>query len=370
MHIAVDARELTGHPTGVGTYLRQLLGHWQSMPEAAAHRWTLYVPEGPGREMNRAALAAHRLPPNSDWRGLAGNGGTWWEQRALAGALRGDRPDVLFAPGYTAPLAVAAPVVLTVHDLSFVAHPEWFSTREGIRRRVLTRWSARRARAILTVSEFSRREIVDRFGIPADRVQAIPHGISRPSSPPPADPRPPVVLFVGSIFNRRRVPDLVRAFAMTAARVPDARLHIVGDNRTHPPQDLDALATSLGVADRVVLRSYVPHEELGAMYAQARAFAFLSEYEGFGFTPLEAIAHSVPVVVVDTPVAREIYGDAALYVGAGDLAATATALEQLLLDAGVRRAQLQHGDRILQRYCWTEAAARTLRAIEQAGARV
>ena len=96
---------------------------------------------------------------------MPGAGGTWWEQHGLAAVLRRDRPDVLFAPGYTAPLAVGVPIVLTVHDVSFFAQPDWFSAREGFRRRLLTRWSARKARAIVAVSEFSKREIVTWLGV-------------------------------------------------------------------------------------------------------------------------------------------------------------------------------------------------------------
>ncbi len=181
--------------------------------------------------------------------------------------------------------------------------------------------------------------------------------------------RPPVVLYVGSIFNRRHVPDLIRAFASVLSHVPDARLEIVGDNRTRPREDLNGLASSLDASDRVMLRSYVPDAELASLYAQARVFAFLSEYEGFGFTPLEALAHSVPIVVLDTPVAREVYGGAALYVAAGDLPATANALTRLLLDPALRAAQLRHAQAVLARYCWPDAARLTLQAIEQAGAR-
>jgi glycosyltransferase involved in cell wall biosynthesis len=372
MHIAIDARELAGKPTGVGTYLAHLLREWERIPAAGAHRWTLYVPEG-GRP--RAARSGQPEGGTGEpagvfgWRTVAGHAGTWWEQRALATAIRRDRPDVLFAPGYTAPLRPGVPVVLTIHDLSFVAHPEWFTAREGLRRRALTRWSARRARTILTISEFSRHEIVSRFGIPAARVHVIHPGISRPASPTSPDSRPPVVLYVGSIFNRRRVPDLMRAFAAVSATVPDARLEIVGDNRTHPRQDLEALARALGEARRVSLRAYVTDEELASLYATARVFAFLSEYEGFGFTPLEALAHRVPAVVLDTPVAREIYDDAALYVPRGDVAAAAAAIERLLVDTGLRATQLDRGQRVLERYCWEDAARRTLEAIERAGSR-
>jgi len=388
MHIAIDARELAGKPTGVGTYLAHLLDEWPRMRSAAAHRWTLYVPEAGGRPFDShrgGALAQGRQGEGEgreaysgsqtagvapfERRPVRGRAGTWWEQRALAGAIRHDQPDVLFAPGYTAPLATSVPVVLTVHDVSFFARPDWFGPREGFRRRLITRWSARRARAIVTVSEFSKSEIVGWLGVPEGRVHVIRHGISRPERPSPGDSRPPIVLYVGSILNRRRVPDLIRVFASVLSKVPDARLEVVGDNRTRPWEDLGGLASSLGVLDRVTLRSYVADEELASLYAQARVFAFLSEYEGFGFTPLEALAHGVPIVVLDTPVAHEVYGAAALYVPAGDLAATVDALMGLLLDPGLRAAQLRQAEGVLARYCWPEAARLTLDVIEQAGAR-
>jgi len=386
MNIAVDARELRGKPTGVGTYLAHLLGEWERMPEARAHRWMLYMPGGGRREAEggsqanerqtegdgRQAQALGRTPRFADcfeWRAVRGRAGTWWEQRALAAAIRRDRPDVLFAPGYTAPLAITVPVVLTVHDVSFFAHPEWFGRREGLRRRLITRWSARRARSVLTISEFSKREIVGRIGIPDARVHVVHPGVSRPAPLPPTESRPPTVLYAGSIFNRRRVPVLVRAFAALAADVADARLEIVGDNLTHPREDLDALARTLGVAERVGFRSYVTDQQLALLYAKARVFAFLSEYEGFGLTPLEALAHSVPIVVLDTPVAREVYEDAAIYVRRGDLAGTAAALKRLLLDADARAMQMRNAQRVLDRYCWREAARRTLSALEEAAGR-
>ena len=119
MRIAVDARELHGRPTGVGRYLGELLAEWGQAAEARRHSWTLYAHARP-------AIGA---PWSESVRVVDGSGGTAWEQWHLSRALSKDRPDVLFAPGYTAPLTAPAPTVLTVHDVSFFAHPEWFSFR-------------------------------------------------------------------------------------------------------------------------------------------------------------------------------------------------------------------------------------------------
>jgi glycosyltransferase involved in cell wall biosynthesis len=156
---------------------------------------------------------------------------------------------------------------------------------------------------------------------------------------------------------------LIEAFARLAPRHPDLQLEIVGDNRTSPRLDLDALSRATGVGDRIHLRSYVPDEELGQLYGEAAAFAFLSEYEGFGFTPLEALAAGVPPVVLDTGVAREIYGAAAIYVERPDPSLVEQALERALIDPDERTRVLDAAPPVLARYSWAECARRTLNAL-------
>jgi glycosyltransferase involved in cell wall biosynthesis len=105
--------------------------------------------------------------------------------------------------------------------------------------------------------------------------------------------------------------------------MPQARLAIVGDDRTWPKQDLPDAAHQHGVAGRTEFMRYVSDEVLAGLYRRARVFVFLSEYEGFGLTPLEALAAGVPVVLLDTPVAHEVCGDAAVFVRRDERAAAA-----------------------------------------------
>jgi len=362
MRIAVDARELCGRPTGVGRYLTELFAEWSNDPEARRHSWTLYAHERP-------QLGA---PWSDSVRVLAGSGGTAWEQWTLARELSRHHPDVLFAPGYTAPLTTPAPTVLTVHDVSFFAKPEWFSYREGTRRRLLTASSARRARVVITDSMFSKSEIVKHLGLPESRVRVIPLGIrvAAGSAAPPRE-REPIVLYVGSVFARRRVDQLIASFDRVVDRVPSARLEIVGDNRTVPRVDLEARRRQARHADRISIRSYVDETTLQDLYARASVFAFLSEYEGFGLTPLEALASGIPPVLLDTPIARETNGPAARYVPAANMAdPLVDALSECLGDDAARDAILRHAPGVLARYDWPAAATATLHAIEEgAGAR-
>ena len=364
MRIGIDARQLCGQPTGVGRYLLGLLADWKenAAVQRGGHEFVLYAPESLD---STAGFDSRRFHT----RLVRGAGGTWWEQVALPRAARADRLDVFFAPQYTAPLWMTAPTVVAIHDVSFAAHPEWFRTREGARLRWLARQSAARARTILTISEFSRREIVEHLGVPDSRVRVVPPGIPRHNAASPMDwPREPRVLFVGSIFNRRHVPDLIRAFGTVARRRQGTSLDIVGDNRSFPREDIDAAIAAEGLGERIRWHRYVPEEKLASFFRQARAFAFLSEYEGLGLTPLEALGSGVPPVLLDTPIARESCGDAAIYVPAGDLGAVGRALERALFDEAERERLLAAGERVLARYSSRRAGTETLAVLEESAA--
>ena len=361
--IGIDARELLGETTGVGRYLGELLRRW-AVNNERPRRFLLYTPQ--------ALPFLTTLPADAPIRQIVvGSGtGTWWEQTHLRRAVRADAPDVFFAPAYTAPLALRLPLVVTIHDVSFAAHPEWFTPREGARRRLLTRQAARAAELILTDSEFSRREIVQRLSAPLDRLMVVPPGVTTRPKAESRTRKAPLVLFVGSIFTRRRLPETIAAFAEATARRPDARLLIVGADRSHPPLQLDTLAAAAGVGDRVEIRRYVADSELDALYQRASVFVFLSDYEGFGLTPLEALSAGVPIVVKDTPVAREVYGDAAWYVNPTDLVRSAAeAIGSLLDDPVAGDTLLDRAPAILDRYSWDSAAARTLAALDRVGSR-
>jgi glycosyltransferase involved in cell wall biosynthesis len=358
VRIGIDGRELGGQSTGVGRYLGCLLHEWAL--SATEHTFSLYSPDG------KVALPAGLV---GEVVVVPGAGGTRWEQIDLAGAVRRDRPDVLFAPGYTAPLRIGIPSVVVVHDVSFVAHPEWFSWREGARRRLLTRLSARRARYVLTVSEFSRQEIVTALAIEDSKVRVVRHGIGLPVTAHAGTRREPLVLFVGTILNRRHVPLLIEAFSRIAGQLPAARLEIVGRNRTHPHQDVASLVDRAGLGPLVSIRDWIPDGALADLYARATAFAFLSEYEGHGLTPLEALAAGVAPVVLDTPVAREAYGEAAIRVAA-DASVVAAALRDALDPSSVRRAAImREAPAVLARYDWRRAARETLAILEEAATR-
>lgn len=358
MRIAIDARELSGKPTGVGRYLGGLLREWTADGAHAAHGHSLTL-----YSHRPVEWAVGRCPV----RVVPGGGGTLWEQHDLRRVVGEDRADVLFSPAYSTPLLTRVPRVVALHDISFAARPDWFHWREGLRRRTLARRSASAARAVITISEFSRREIVQRFGVGAGKIHVIPPGIDRPDTGRGAVPDGRVhLLYVGSIFNRRHIPALIEAFGQMAQRRPDAHLHIVGDNRSFPFEDIAAGIAACGTPSQITWHRYVPDAQLQQLYAQASGFAFLSEYEGLGLTPLEALSCGIPSVLLDTAVARESCGDAALYVPLASAPAIAQAIEHLLYDVETRRRLLAAAASTLGRYDWARAARDTMSVLEAA----
>ena len=352
MRIAIDARELAGRPTGVGRYVAEILREWGELPGARAHQFVLCAPRDVAIPEPLSASTA-----------IAAGDGTLWEQFTLPRLVANADADVLFAPAYTGPLLGRVPMVVTVHDVSFAAHPEWFGWREGLRRRLVTRLAARKAAKVITVSAFSKAEIVRHLGIPQSTVEVIYSGVTRLPAAASSPHDGATVLFVGSLFNRRHIAELIAGFEIVARLFPAARLELVGDNRTRPYIDIKALIANTSVADRIRVRAYVPDRELAALYREARVFVFLSNYEGFALTPLEALGSGIPIVLLDTDVAREIYGSAATYVERPEPALIAAALEHALFDETERDRVLAAAAVQMERYSWRECAQRTLQVL-------
>lgn len=313
MRLGVDARVLVHRPTGVARYLAGILG------EAPALR----VP-GDSLDLFVDRRAAAPLPGSPDrvhiLRWPAPGGDPAWRQLRLGLASAPRELDVLFCPFYTIPLALRIPSVVTIHDVAFEAHPEWFPLRARLAFRLVGP-SARRASRILAPSRFSAGEIVRLLGVPASRVEVVPLGIEDSWTAPLDDGLRararewlgfdgPFVLHLGAVHLRRNVDLAVRAFARAARVVTELRLVIAGPTLA-PAPDLARLAVELGIADKVVRREWAPEDLLRGIIAEASAVVYLSVYEGFGLPALEALAVGTPVVALRRASLPEVLGDQA-----------------------------------------------------------
>ena len=170
VRIAVDGRSLSGEQTGVGTYTSNLLEQILELDPAATILLMMdrSLPKSQRLESGRVRTVRPAFPFHNNF---------LWSNVALGTHLSRNRCDLFHAPGYTLPLRLPVPSVLTVHDISYAVHPEWYPYRSGTIRRAWYRLSAQRADFILTVSEFSRREIRRAYGIPAEKIHVTPLGV-------------------------------------------------------------------------------------------------------------------------------------------------------------------------------------------------
>jgi glycosyltransferase involved in cell wall biosynthesis len=354
MIIGVDARELEGNPTGAGRYLQRLLEEWGRDSRDRIVAYSRAPVRVPGGCLNHSLAA-----PGT--RGLA------WQEIALPAATKRDGIEVFFSPAYSCPLRVRVPRAVAVHDLSFFSWPHDFTVLDGFRRRTLARLSLGRAAALFACSQFTAREIGLRFPALRPRIHFVPLAAdASPLSLPDRAAarvrlglRGPSLLWVGSLFNRRSVSELLLALPRLARRFSGLRLDLVGANRTHPRLDLERLIDGLGLHDSVRLTGFLSDAELACRYAAADLVVYLSDYEGFGLPVMEAMARGVPVVTGDRPSTNEIAGDAARLVDPRDVGAIGAAIDELLRRpeqrarlgaAGLKRAQL---------FDWRATARRT-----------
>jgi glycosyltransferase involved in cell wall biosynthesis len=283
------------------------------------------------------------------------------------------RPVDLLHVQYTAPPLAPCPVVSTVHDLSFEHIPETFKRRSRVQLRLTVRATARRAAHVIAPSEFTRRDLVETYGLDPARVTAIPLAAS-PRFRPVADAAElgrvrrrygiggEYVLAVGSIQPRKNLARLVRAYsALRRARGRSnlPQLVLVGKKGWLYDDTLDAIEQE-GLAGSVVLTGYVSEGDLPALYAGALCFAYPSYFEGFGLPPLEAMSCGAPVLTGNLTSLPEVVGDAGLTVDPFDTGAIAGALARLIDDDALRADLRGRGLSRARRFDWRETARMTL----------
>jgi glycosyltransferase involved in cell wall biosynthesis len=218
---------------------------------------------------------------------------------------------------------------------------------------------------VITVSETSRHDIAESYGVPPARITAVPNGVGAEFFVPPTaaaaeDVRAryslahaPFCLFVGKFARRRNLPTLVEAFAQARARAGMAHaLVLAGDS---------GAADSLGeTADFVLVTGYVPEQDLHVLYHEADVFVYPSSYEGFGLPVLEAMAAGTPVLTARNSAIVEVAGDAALLVDEPRRDLLADALTTLLTDAALRGQLAERGRRRARHFPWSRTAEETM----------
>jgi len=274
-----------------------------------------------------------------------------WYLAALQALARRDRLDVLHCPTVRAPVKSPVPLVVTVHDLAILRHPEAFNAWTRRYTRLLQPRVLRAATRVIAVSEFTRRELVELLGVPEEKISVIPNGVGEPFGPTGPATAGDYVLAVSTLEPRKNLPRLVEAFRR--AQLNGCELVVAGGTGWGD--------VKLGEGVRWV--GEVGDEELARLYRGARCVAYVSLYEGFGLPVLEAMACGAPVVAGNSEVTLEVAHAAAVLVDPLDTEAIARGLSEAI----ERRDELAPlGLEQAGRFTWPEVGRATLEVYREA----
>ncbi len=360
MRIGIDARALGSGGGGDENYTRNVVRALGAVDHD--NDYTLFLTPGLPQPMISNTERMRRVtlyPKNLQARILL----------SMPVAVARERVDVLHAQ-YLAPLLCPSRLVVTVHDISFEHYPEFFTPAAVTQLRALVPLTIRRAAKVLTVSEYSKRDIVRRYCVPPDKV-VVAHGQADPMFRPLHDQSALAevrtrygtgehfILCVSNLQPRKNLKTLINAYVrLRQADRTRHKLVLVG-RKAWLYDDTFAVARALGYADDLVFTGYVSDDDLVALYNAADLFVYPSIFEGFGAPPLEAMTCGTPVITSNTSSLPEVVGDAALLVDPLDVEKLATTIAAVLGDAGLRADLSRKGLRRADAFSW-ETTARTI----------
>lgn len=300
----------------------------------------------------------------------------WREHVLLPLACQRELIDLLHCPKSAIPYFSSCPVVVTLHDLIPLKHPETEKFAAQMYWRLQIPIAARRSTFIITDSEHARQEILADFGCLPEKVKAIMLGFD-PRMTKPRDVAegdavcrkyelpPEYLLYVGTIQPRKNIDTLIQAFSrLKKIASSDHKLVIVG-RKGWLYEQLFIRIKELNLESEIVFTGFVPDEDLPFIYDRARVFLYLSLFEGFGLPPLEAMACGIPVITSNTTSLPEVVGDAGITVSPTDVDAVALAMQQVLTDPLLAEKMRESGRNRAQHFSWEMAAHETLAVYKQ-----
>lgn len=366
MKVAVIAAEMEGKATGVGRYLEGLLHGLELWDHGA--EWHLFFQGEPS-----SAVVLPEGPFHAHFSHHHGNR-VLWEQVVASRAVAEIEPDVVFGPAYTVPFALRVPSLVTIHDLSFEILPKEFSPRERWRRRLLARRAVRVARRVLAVSGKMATLLGSHYGLSAEGVGVVPHGIDRERfSPTPEaadgrmlashEVRKPYVLWAGTVLERRLPHQVLEAFSMVRAERPELELVIAGANRMRRPERLAVWINELGLQGAVRHLGWVEESALAPLYRGAEIGIYVSHHEGFGLPPVECLACGTPVVVSAGLGLDDGWPDYPYRVAELDAAGIAETMNSLLVNGDRATEVMREAGPVVAAYDWELSSRRLLAEI-------
>jgi glycosyltransferase involved in cell wall biosynthesis len=368
MRFSVDAHAIGQHLTGNETYIRNLLKCFATLDTNA--EFVTYLsrasafPEVPDCFRKRLVAVNPFLRLGVD----------------LPRKLRQDRPALLHVQ-YTAPLFCPVPVVVSVHDVSYLEHPEYFTHFRAKQLLYTVRRTVQSAERIFTPSEFSKRSVVKAYGLDEDKVLVMPNAVSSSFRPMPREAAKrwvlghfqysfPFILSVGDLQPRKNHLQLIEAFEGLIRAYPNLPHHLVlVGKQTWYSRKIHETARKCSVSDRIHFTGFVGDDELLRLYGACDLFVYPSLYEGFGLPILEAMACGRAVACSNTSAMPEVADSAALLFDPESRSEIVRAMRDLLLDGELRSRMERLGTQRATLFSWEQTARRTLDVYYEVGGR-
>lgn len=374
MLIAVDGYEAnTKERVGIGSYAYETIKGFASLQAQKQYQhlsFRVYLPQKPLSD----------LPKEHDyWQYKVKSPQKFWTFGALPMSLMLDnpKPSVVFSPTHYMPRFVSYPRVISIMDLSFLYFPELFRSKDLHQLVHWTKYSVMHAKAICTISNFSRNDILTTYHIPEERVFVTYPGfrmhttqssVSHVKKKYSLDK--PFILSVGTIQPRKNYSMLIEAFSELHSQNEwkEYQLVIVG-KKGWLYEDILAQPERLNISESVKFLDFVDDDDLSLLYQSAECFVLPSLYEGFGLPVLEAMANKLPVVVSDVSSLPEIAGDAGIYIDPKQKESIANGIEKALKEKHTEKgkARIRKGIERMSLFSWDSAAKQTLDILEQVG---
>jgi glycosyltransferase involved in cell wall biosynthesis len=372
LHIAIDAHSVGAQLAGNESYAVNLIEALAEIDQT--NLYTLYVtkPAAIDRFANRwSNFKVKQTLPHTPLVRIP---------LTLSAELRRHPVDVLHVQ-FTAPPFAPCPVVTTIHDLSFEHLPETFKRRSRAQLRLTVRRTARKAALILTLSEFSRRDIIETYAVDPERVIVTPAAAPTHFKPVVDDAELKKIrarygisanylLSLGSIQPRKNLTRLIAALlwlrtARSASRLPQL---VIAGKRGWLDDEVFRAAQQDGLNENIKFIGYVPEGDLAALYSGAMCFVYPSYFEGFGLPVLEAMQCGAPVIAGNQTSLPEVAGDAALLFDPFDTTAIGEAIARVIDDPEYRAELRGRGLKRAAEFSWIDTARLTLKAYESAAA--
>ena len=353
MRIGIDCHVLDKTQTGVARYLINLLKYWENSGQA---EFIFYSAKNVKNPLNISSTALYY-----NW--------------SLPRRAKKDKVDILFLPFYMRPFFCKVPTAVAIHDISYAIHPEWFDFYHRFIYNFLTRRAIKKSKMIFVCSEYTKKEILRHFKPSPDKIKVVLFAADDKFNNQKDLNRIQEIkqkyglknrylFYVGSIFNRRHVWETIKAFELLKTARPELveGLLISGRNLTKPFQDIDAEIKKINkrFPDTIIKTDYVDEEDLIYLYQGAELFIYLSEYEGFGLPPLEAMASGTPVLSTKKTSLAEVLGNYPIWVdNPSNVEEIEEKMVKILSDEKLRNKMIDAGLQRAKHFSWRQTAEKT-----------